>query len=119
MQFLQRLSDVPLKRLYRYALRKTIGPFLLNDVDIDQLDVQIREGKVTLLELQVVGSAGLQKPFRLSLFSLPAARVCAGLHPDKPQLLDAEVCCCCFAPPAGGTCRSATRRITASCVVEV
>ena len=58
MQFLRNAADVPLKRLYRYALRKTIGPFLLKDVEIDQLDVQIREGKVTLLDLQV-GSPGL------------------------------------------------------------
>jgi hypothetical protein len=45
--------EVPLKRLYKHVLRKTLGPFLLHDLDVDQLDVQILGGTVTLTDVEV------------------------------------------------------------------
>lgn len=57
MFLLRRLTDMPLRRLYRYLLKKTIGVYLLGELKVDQLDVQITEGEVALthLEVMVVG----------------------------------------------------------------
>jgi hypothetical protein len=53
MFVLKRLTDLPMRRLYRYILRKTIGTYLLGELTVDQLDVQISEGEVNLLNLNV------------------------------------------------------------------
>ena len=53
MFLVRRLTDGPMRRLYRYILRKTIGVYLLGELSVDQLDVQISEGEVNLCDLEV------------------------------------------------------------------
>lgn len=53
MYLLRRFTDLPLRRLYRYLLRKSIGVYLCGELDVDQLDVQISEGEVNITHLQV------------------------------------------------------------------
>ena len=54
MYLLRRFTDLPLRRLYRYLLRKSIGVYLCGELDVDQLDVQISEGEVNITNLQVM-----------------------------------------------------------------
>lgn len=56
MDFVRRLTGPPLKRLYKYLLRKSVGTYLLGELTVDQLDIQIIEGEVNLKGLQVRGS---------------------------------------------------------------
>jgi hypothetical protein len=50
-----RLTDLPLRRLYRYILRRTIGKYLVKQrqLDVDQLRVDVKDGRVSLVNLQV------------------------------------------------------------------
>lgn len=49
------LASAPLKRFYKYLLKRVIGSFLKRDIDLDQLEVQLWSGQVQLkgLELDV------------------------------------------------------------------
>ncbi|KAE9360772.1 hypothetical protein PF008_g1678 [Phytophthora fragariae] len=52
MQFLKQLTDPALKRLYKFVLKRMIGRFLAADeLDLDQLDVHLRSGRLELCDL--------------------------------------------------------------------
>lgn len=52
MQFFKHLTDPALKRLYKFVLKRMIGRFLADDnLDLDQLDVHLRSGKIELCDL--------------------------------------------------------------------
>lgn len=43
----------PLKRFYKYILKRIIGNFLLNELDLVELDVQLGDGVVKLCNLEL------------------------------------------------------------------
>jgi autophagy-related protein 2 len=45
------LSRLVVKRLCKFVLKKKLGQFILGDIDLDQLDVQISEGTIQLSDL--------------------------------------------------------------------
>ncbi|KAL8006698.1 putative vacuolar protein sorting-associated protein [Plasmopara halstedii] len=52
MQFFKHLTDPALKRLYKFVLKRMIGRFLAADeLDLDQLDVHLRSGRLELCDL--------------------------------------------------------------------
>ena len=51
MFMLKRLTDPALKRLYKFVLKRVIGRFLLDELDLDQLDVHLRSGQIELCDL--------------------------------------------------------------------
>lgn len=52
MQFFKQLTDPALKRLYKFVLKRMIGRFLAADeLDLDQLDVHLRSGRLELCDL--------------------------------------------------------------------
>mmetsp|Transcript_177739 Transcript_177739/g.569845 ORF Transcript_177739/g.569845 Transcript_177739/m.569845 type:complete len:2489 (-) Transcript_177739:259-7725(-) len=55
MEFWGRFSfaQLPLKRFYKYVLKRIIGGFLLRDIDLEQLDVQLYRGIVQLQSLEL------------------------------------------------------------------
>ncbi|GLE08317.1 hypothetical protein PINS_up019382 [Pythium insidiosum] len=54
MQFLKQLTDPALKRLYKFVLKRLIGRFLADDeIDLDQLDVHLRSGRLELCDLML------------------------------------------------------------------
>nr|CCA27528.1 autophagyrelated protein putative [Albugo laibachii Nc14] len=54
MQFLRQLTDPALKRLYKFVLKRLIGRYLAHDeLDLDQLDVHVRAGKIELCDLKL------------------------------------------------------------------
>ena len=42
-----------MKRLYKFILKRLIGKYLLDDLDYDQLHVKLRQGKVSLTNLEL------------------------------------------------------------------
>jgi hypothetical protein len=60
---------LPLKRFYKYILKRLIGSFLRDDIDLEQLEVQLYKGIVQLrgLELDVaqfnLAALGMRFPF--------------------------------------------------------
>ena len=54
MQFLRQLTDPALKSLYKFVLKRLIGRYLAHDeLDLDQLDVHVRAGKIELCDLKL------------------------------------------------------------------
>lgn len=51
MQFFKQLTDPALKRLYKFVLKRMIGRFLTDELDLDQLDVHLRSGRLELCDL--------------------------------------------------------------------
>lgn len=47
----QQLTDLGLRRVYKFVLKQTIGKYLDNELLIDQLDVQSRDGRVKVHNL--------------------------------------------------------------------
>lgn len=45
------LSRWAIKRICKFVLKKKLGDYILGDIDLDQLDVQLREGKIQLNDL--------------------------------------------------------------------
>ncbi|KAJ6403537.1 hypothetical protein OIU84_015448 [Salix udensis] len=45
------LSRLAVKRLCKFVLKKKLGQFILGDIDLDQLDVQLSEGTIQLSDL--------------------------------------------------------------------
>lgn len=45
------LSRWAIKRICKFLLKKKLGDYILGDIDLDQLDVQLREGKIQLNDL--------------------------------------------------------------------
>jgi len=45
------LSRWAMKRLCKFVLKKKLGKFILGDIDLDQLDVQLAEGTIQLSDL--------------------------------------------------------------------
>ena len=39
------------KRVFKFLLKKKVGQFILGDIDLDQLDVQLTEGSIQLSDL--------------------------------------------------------------------
>ena len=70
MYLLRRLQNVALKRLYKFILKRILGPFLADELDLDQLDVELSKGLLHLgdLELNVAPLndvlAAAKAPFR-------------------------------------------------------
>ncbi|TMW62110.1 hypothetical protein Poli38472_009603 [Pythium oligandrum] len=83
MQFFKQLTDPALKRLYKFVLKRLIGRFLAEDeIDLDQLDVHLRSGRLELCDLllnaevlnrEVCEANGL--PFRVKKGYLGSVRV--------------------------------------------
>lgn len=83
MQFFKQLTDPALKRLYKFVLKRMIGRFLAADeLDLDQLDVHLRAGRMELCDLllnadvlnaELCEPAGL--PFRVKKGYLGSVRV--------------------------------------------
>ena len=44
-------SKFAVKRLCKFLLKKKLGQFLLGEIDIDQLDVQLADGTIQLSDL--------------------------------------------------------------------
>ena len=44
-------SKFAVKRLCKFLLKKKLGQFLLGEIDIDQLDVQLADGTIQLNDL--------------------------------------------------------------------
>lgn len=69
MFMLKRLTDPALKRLYKFVLKRLIGHFLLDELNLDQLNVQLRSGKIELhnlaLNISVLNSYLVGLPFRV------------------------------------------------------
>lgn len=40
-----------MKRLFKFVLKKKLGQFILGEIDLDQLDVQLRAGTIQLFDL--------------------------------------------------------------------
>ena len=49
--FFQRLTEPALKRLYKFVLKRIIGQFLQDELDLDQLNVHLRSGTLELCDL--------------------------------------------------------------------
>ena len=47
------LGSAPLKRFYKYLLKRVIGSFLKRDIDLDQLEVQLWSGQVQLRSIEL------------------------------------------------------------------
>ncbi|GKV37988.1 hypothetical protein SLEP1_g45946 [Rubroshorea leprosula] len=45
------LSQLALKRLFKFLLKRTLGQFILGEIDLEQLDVQLSNGTVQLSDL--------------------------------------------------------------------
>lgn len=43
----------PMKRFYKFVLKRLIGKFLSKDFDVDQLDIQLSQGSVELQDLSL------------------------------------------------------------------
>jgi hypothetical protein len=43
----------PLKRFYKFLLKRILGSFLQYDLDLDQLDVQLAKGELELRDLEL------------------------------------------------------------------
>lgn len=50
---LSALTTLPLKRFYKYILKRLIGGFLRHDIDLEQLEVQLFKGIVQLKSLEL------------------------------------------------------------------
>jgi autophagy-related protein 2 len=44
-------SKWAVKKVCKFVLKKKLGHFILGDIDLDQLDVQLREGTIQLSDL--------------------------------------------------------------------
>lgn len=51
--FFSRLTDLGLRRLYKFILKRTIGLYFESELLIEQLHVSSREGLVTLYDLKL------------------------------------------------------------------
>ncbi|CAD7969228.1 unnamed protein product [Amoebophrya sp. A120] len=71
MEFAARLTQVPLKRFYKYVLRRFLGGFLRKDLDLDNLEVslQMSHGVLELrnleLETDLLNEHLQDSPFKL------------------------------------------------------
>lgn len=43
----------PLKRFYKFLLKRVLGQFLQYELDLNQLEVQLSQGEVTLRDLEL------------------------------------------------------------------
>lgn len=41
------------KRVVKFLLKKKLGKFILGDIDLDQLDIQLRDGTIQLSDLAI------------------------------------------------------------------
>lgn len=51
--FLRRLTDLGLRRIYKFVLKSTIGRFLADELQIEQLEVRSGDGVVVLKDLEL------------------------------------------------------------------
>jgi N-terminal region of Chorein or VPS13 len=78
--FLSRITDIGLRRLYKFILKRSIGAYLNSELLIEQLSVSSRTGLVTLTDIQLncdlLNDEYLKSsPFRLSSFVIPSLEV--------------------------------------------
>ena len=45
------MRSTAIKRVCKFLLKKKLGEFILGDIDLDQLDVQLRTGTIHLSDL--------------------------------------------------------------------
>lgn len=55
--FFQRLTDLGLKRIYKFVLKSTLGKYLDDELLIEQLDVRSRDGVIVLKGLRLRAEA--------------------------------------------------------------
>lgn len=48
---LESITDTGLRRLYKFILKRALGPFLTEDISLDQIDLKRRDGSITLTDL--------------------------------------------------------------------
>ena len=48
MNLLEKLTDIGLRRLYKFVLKRSIGRYLDEELRLDQVKVQSRDGLVTI-----------------------------------------------------------------------
>jgi len=53
----------PLKRFYKFLLKKVLGNFLQYDLDMHQLDVQLAKGEIELRDLEINVQVSLRASF--------------------------------------------------------
>ena len=51
MNFLEKLTDISLRRLYKFVIKRTIGQYLEDDLVLDQVSVSSRDGRVVISDL--------------------------------------------------------------------
>ena len=72
MDFLKQLTDPALKRLYKFILKRFIGRFLRDELDLEQLEVSMHRGAIELTDLQLCEDAlndavaSLEVPIRIA-----------------------------------------------------
>jgi hypothetical protein len=81
MNFLESLTDLGLRRLYKFVIKALIGKYLEDELLIDQLSVRSRDGEVILsdisLNCDVLNSEfldNLHVPFRISKASIKSMK---------------------------------------------
>lgn len=65
-----------LKRVCKFLLKKKLGDFILGDIDLDQLEVQITRGTIQLSDLAINVDYINQKVFRSLLSSCSILDCC-------------------------------------------
>lgn len=55
------------KRLYKFILKKAIGPFLQHDLDLDNFDIELVNGSVELRDLNLNLEVDYTKYYSISL----------------------------------------------------
>ena len=53
MNIFSSITEVGLKRLYKYVLKKAIGRYINDDLDIDQLEVSSNEGYIIINDIDI------------------------------------------------------------------
>jgi hypothetical protein len=53
MEYFSSLTDMGLRRLYKFLLKRTLGKYLLTDITMDDIQVASRDGVIKLTNLQL------------------------------------------------------------------
>jgi hypothetical protein len=63
----------PLKRFYKFLLKKVLGNFLQYDLDMHQLDVQLAKGEIELRDLEINVQVSLRRPSAATSARVPSS----------------------------------------------
>lgn len=69
------VSRWAVKRVFKFLLKKKLGQFILGDIDLDQLDVQLTEGTIQLSDL-ALNVDYLNRKVRFVFFLLVYVKTC-------------------------------------------